>query len=366
MVRLTIPQGLGDITPDWLTAALESGGVSGGAIVTGYSAETIAEGTGFVNRLFRLRLDYDPGVPDLPSTIIVKLPGSDPGLREVSDRLGQHRREVRVYQVLAANPHLPAPRCYYSGIDPITGDTVLLLEDMNHARQGDSVVGCGFDEARQAIVQLASFQAGWWDSPALERLEWMPSKEAEAGRYQAIYPGAWQSLIENAGDGMPRGLRRLGDRLRSAVPRIKSELNTSPRTIVHGDYRLDNCFFSDDALTRQPVVVVDWEFCVRGRGACDVATFISEAFPAQRRREAELALVRTYHSVLMDNGVADYSFEECWRDYRLAMLEIFIFWIVTGGYCNYEGERATSYLHNTLERLDAAISDLESVELLAR
>ena len=97
-----------------------------------------------------------------------------------------------------------------------------------------------------------------------------------------------------------------------------------------------------------------------------MATFISEAFSAQRRREAELALVRTYHSVLMDNGVADYSFEECWRDYRLAMLEIFIFWIVTGGYCNYEGERATSYLHNTLERLDAAISDLESVELLTR
>ena len=54
-----------------------SGGVSGGAIVTGYSAETIAEGTGFVNQLFRLRLDYDPGVPDLPSTIIVKLPGSE-------------------------------------------------------------------------------------------------------------------------------------------------------------------------------------------------------------------------------------------------------------------------------------------------
>ena len=142
----TIPRDLGDITPDWLTVVLESGGVSGGAIVTGYSAETIAEGTGFVNQLFRLRLDYDPGVPDLPSTIIVKLPGSDPGLREVSDRLGQHRREVRVYQVLAANPHLPAPRCYYSGIDPITGDTVLLLEDMNPDRGRYRVFTVGHGE----------------------------------------------------------------------------------------------------------------------------------------------------------------------------------------------------------------------------
>ena len=66
-VSPTIPRNPGDITPNWLTAALESGGVSGGATVSGYSAETIAEGTGFVNQLFRLRLDYDPGMPDRPA-----------------------------------------------------------------------------------------------------------------------------------------------------------------------------------------------------------------------------------------------------------------------------------------------------------
>ena len=116
----------------------------------------------------------------------------------------------------------------------------------------------------------------------------------------------------------------------------------------------------------KPPVVLDWEFCVRGRGVCDVATFISEAFPAQQRREVERNLVATYHTVLLENGVNDYPFQECWRDYRLAMLEIFIFWIVTGGHCNYDGERATTYLHNTLARFDAAISDLRSAELIRR
>ena len=80
----------------------------------------------------------------------------------------------------------------------------------------------------------------------------------------------------------------------------------------------------------------------------------------------ERNLVATYHTVLLENGVNDYSFQECWRDYRLAMLEIFVFWIVAGGYCDYDGQRATTYLHNTLARFDEAISDLGSAELIRR
>lgn len=359
MATLTVPRSLGEITPDWLTEALGSAGPS----VTGYRAEVIAQGAGFMNQLYRLRPVYDRADPSLPDTIVVKLPSSDPLLNEVTRRLGSHQREVGFYRELADNPHLPAPRCYYSSVDPVTGDTVLLLEDMSHARQGDSVAGCIADEAHRAIVQLAKFHAGWWNSPALEGLEWMPCKDAEAELYQGMYPGAWQSLLESAGSGMPGGLRRLADWLQRELPKLKAELAAAPRTIVHGDYRLDNCFFAFGAEPRPPVVI-DWEFCARGRGVCDVATFTSETFPPLQRREVEPALVRTYHSVLTNSGVTGYSFEQCWHDYRLAMLELFAFWIVTGGYCNYDSERAKLYLHNTLERIDAAISDLASVDLL--
>ena len=365
MASPTVPRSLHDITPDWLTTALGSVCATAGATVACYSAEAIAEGTGFVNRIFRLRLAYDVANPALPNTIIVKLPPLDPTLREVADRLGHHRREIGFYQELATNPHLPAPRHYYARHDPIARDTALLLEDMGHARQGDSVRGCSFDEARQAMVQLARFQASWWDRTAQGLPDWMPSKDSEIALYQDLYPGAWESLKEKAGRGLPHGLRKLGDRLRPEIPGIKSELATSPRTVLHGDFRLDNCFFAPEASAVR-LVVFDWEFCVQGRGACDAATFISEAFPVEQRRKVESALLRAYHSVLVDNGVADYSFEQCWHDYRLAMLEIFVFWIITGGYCNYESARGTLYLHGVLERLDAAISDLASIELVAR
>ena len=65
---------------------------------------------------------------------------------------------------------------------------------------------------------------------------------------------------------MPSGLRTVGHRLASEVHGIKAKLTRPPRTILHGDYRLDNCFFLTE-VDSQPVVVFDWEFCGIGRGA---------------------------------------------------------------------------------------------------
>ena len=239
----TVPKNLLEITPSWLTGALHGKDASRRASVTGYSAESVAEGKGFLNQVFRLRLHYDGDTLDLPRTIIVKLPSADPALRAISDRLGQDRREVMFYREVAANAPLQTPHSYYCEVDSGTGDTILLLEDVNGARQGDSVAGCSLAEARRSMVQLAEFQASWWDNPRLDRLEWMPLKDDETGVYQEIYAGAWESLLKKAGNAMPRGLGLLGDRLIQEIPRIKAKLTEPPRTIIHGDYRLDNCFF---------------------------------------------------------------------------------------------------------------------------
>ncbi len=363
MIGLTVPKDLQEITPSWLTRALHGKGASGSASVTGYSSETIAEGKGFMNHVARLRLRYDGDHADLPRTLIAKLPSTDPAIRALSDRLGQDRREVRFYQEVSTNGHLQTPHSYHCGIDQATGNTVLLLEDVSSARQGDSVAGCSLADAQRSLAQLAKFQASWWDSPRLDGLDWMPLKDAETGPYQEMYAGAWESLQKMAGDSMPRGLRLLGNHLSIEVPKIKAKLTKAPRTIIHGDYRLDNCFFPAQAGS-QSVVVFDWEFCARGRGAYDVAMFISEAFPAEQRRDQEMGLLHTYHATLESNGVSGYTFEECLSDYRLSMLDNFVFWIVTGGYCNFDGERATAYLRNSLERFDAAISDLACADLL--
>ena len=362
MNRLTVPKNLQDITASWLTEALAASVTSDRASVTSYSAEAIGAGQGFMSHMFRLKLGYDHDHPDLPRTMIIKLPSTDPQLRSLSDRLQQGQREVRFYQEKPADGHLQVPDAYYCDIDPATGNTVLLLEDVAGGRQGDSVLGCSLAEAHHCVSQLAKFQAYWWDHPNLHALDWMPLKDAETRLYQELYADSWKFLIEKAGHGMPQTLRSLGDRLRVDIPAIKAKLATPPLTIIHGDYRLDNCFFPTSAGLGS-LVIFDWEFCGRSRGVYDVATFITEAFPPHQRRAEEIGLLQTYHSSLLSIGVRDYPFDECLLDYRLSMLEVFVFWIITGACCDFNGPRATTYLHNALHRLDAAISDLSCTDL---
>ena len=89
MNRLRVPKDLSGITSCWLTKALNAGPNSGRPFVTGYMAEPLAEGKGFMNQLFRLRLHFDSGPADLPNTVIAKLPSADQQLKTVFDRLGR-------------------------------------------------------------------------------------------------------------------------------------------------------------------------------------------------------------------------------------------------------------------------------------
>ena len=362
MNRLPVPRDLYDITASWLTEALAGGATSKPVSVTSYSAEAIGAGSGFMASLFRLSLAYDQEHHDLPRTVILKLPSTDSKLRALSDKLGQYEREVRFYREKPAHGLLQVPDAYYCDIDTATGNTVLVLEDVAGGRQGDSVLGCSLPEAHHCVSRLAEFQAYWWDHPNLDTLDWMPLKDAETRLYQELYPDAWKSLIEKAGNGMPQALRSLGDRLRTEIPRIKAKLATRPFTIIHGDYRLDNCFFPTSARP-ETLIIFDWEFCARSRGVYDVATFITEAFPPHQRQAEEIGLLQTYHSTLLSNGVRNYPFGECLLDYRLSMLEVLVFWTITGAYCDFNGDRATTYLHNSLHRLNAAISDLSPTDL---
>ena len=364
MTKLATPTSLQDITTTWLTEALRPKASQVDVSINSFSVEIIGEGKGFMNQLARLSIEYGRQSGDLPCSIVAKLPTRDPVLRKIADQFECDQREVRFYQAIAPNSVLQTPHIYYSAINEETGDTILLMEDMSNARQGDSVAGCSLSDAELAIDRLARFHSSWWQNPRLSRLGWMPLKDSETSIYQQMYPDAWALLVRKAGTGMSRRLQGIGERLRQDIARIKTQLTKPPRTITHGDYRLDNCFLSTTSQARS-LVVFDWEYCSIGRGAYDVATFINEAFEPSRRGREEMALLQMYHSLLREHGINDYLFEECLRDYRISMLEIFIFWVVVGGYCDFETERATIYLHNACERFDASIADLNCAEFLS-
>ncbi len=96
-----------------------------------------------------------------------------------------------------------------------------------------------------------------------------------------------------------------------------------------------------------------------GRGVHDVAYFLGQSIPPAERRAKEMDFLRIYHTILIENGVRGYSFEQCFYDYRLLMLERL--WqeisFVGGNMVAKEEERV--YLEVLLPRISAAVIDLK-------
>ena len=327
------------------------------------SMENIGTGKGFINQILRIRIDDSEKSRGVPESVILKLPSKDPSLVSLSGKLGNREREARFYSDVADQANIHTPAIYFNGVDTLTGYPVLVMEDMGNYRQGDSVKGCSLYDATSAIVELANFHSYWWDNERLHALDWVPARDSETDIYLEIYPEAWRIFLEKSGDNITGYLKAIGDKLPEQIPHIKNKLAHPPLTLLHGDYRLDNCFLGDSERYSS-IAIFDWEYCAKGRGVFDVATFICEAFPPEERRANEMALLGIYFDTLIENGVLGYSMDQCILDYRLAMLDVFVFWVVTGGYCDFKDDRGSVFLENALQRFDAAIKDLECEELL--
>ena len=113
------------------------------------------------------------------------------------------------------------------------------------------------------------------------------------------------------------------------------------------------------------LTVVDWQLTTRGRAVYDVAYFLGGNLDSTDRRNHELRLLEVYHTLLVQNGVADYPFDQCLNDYRLAMLQrIFRIAGVIGLFA-LSPEQERRFCDVIAPRYCRAVQDLDAGEALA-
>jgi hypothetical protein len=356
---------MADITPEWLTAALRQRGVIGDARVTGVEAETIGVGAGFLGQLARLRLTYDRPGAGVPATMIAKMPTLDPGGRAICGIFQFYEREIRYYDEVAARVSLRVPGAYYTAMDVPADDYLLLLEDIADARVGDEVAGCTAAEAELAIRAIAEFHATWWESPKLDEITWMPYINAPVHQSaEASYNEAWAPFLESFGDRLSPAMRAIGEEMRGHVIDLLNSLEPAPRTIVHGDYRLDNIFFAA-AGAAQPIAAIDWQITSRGRGIFDAAYFLVSCIDPAVRRAEERRLVELWHGIAT-GGRGAYTFDDAWTDYRRAALYCNVYTVIGIANLASANERGLALFNAWLTRRNTAIEELEAGELMPR
>ena len=351
-----IPSSIDGVTPQWLTAALRADATtSGSAVVTDVHAEQIALDSGFSSLLYRIHLS---GSADVPPTLIIKLPARSEA-RGAMEVLGGYRRELSFYRDIARHAPIETPHVFVARIADNSTDFVLVMEDLQGWENADHLAGLSLERARLCIGQLAGLHGWSVREPKTNVLEQFPSLDTPITRellHPAFGPG-WQIYREKSGSPVPSAVAQYAERFVEHAGAALAGL-TERSMLLHGDIRADNMFFAGEALK-----VVDFQFTARGVGATDIGYLVSQGLPIEVRRGHDEDLVREYLECLGQQGVTDYSFDDAWRHYRLAVAYLVVLPVITLNGWDAMPERSRALCLTLTDRAVATIDEIGALEV---
>lgn len=306
------------IDAEWMTSVLC--GQANGPRVTEVRATRV--GTGQAGDCVRFDLTYSQQNGEYPSSVIGKFPSPDPCTFDVATAQGDYEREVKFYRDLAAGAAIATAQCYLAEFNDISGQFVLLMEDLSPSRQGDQLSGVSIDQARLAVEQAAMLHAAYWNDPAIEKIEWIKLTP----RWRGVLPSGEQ--IRTAAEGFcHRYAGRLSGDVFTVCRRYAERVEhyrtiaRPNRCLAHYDFRPDNMMFASVAGGR-PLTVLDWQTLSYAPGADDLAYFIAGALSPELRRTHECELLEHYLTVLRQSGVGNYGMAELERDYAIGSFRL--------------------------------------------
>jgi len=261
------------------------------------------------------------------------------------------------------------PTCYDAVFSEESGWSHIILEDLSKTHLGIWDYPPRKRYCEKAIDCLAEIHAFWWDHPKLKELskhsyvlytfkensfteevifKWFNTQKRTLSRF-----------LEFLGDGISNNRKELIKSVFSLYPQVAYErIKKENITIIHSDSHILNFFYPKDITNQKSKAkLFDWQTWGIGVGCQDLAYMIGLFFYPDYRHLMEIDLIKRYHNELLKLGIKDYSWDDCWYDYKLwALLNLYrIIWWWSVGMPPIEG-----YLENTL----CTIEDLNCMELL--
>ena len=317
VIDVVDPDGL---SAEWLTEVFVAQGRLRRGSVISCTSEPLAA-VSFTGVFRRLELRYDVDEPGLPQTLIAKFSTPDPELRATMSSMGFYAREAAFYRELAATTPVPVPICYYAAVDENDGRCVILLQDLTTARRGRSADRCSPGEVQQAVDAIVPLHARWWQNPEVASRPWLdPDTNIPIDFFDATFGAQWSSFCDKLSIPITDHMRQFAEHAAAELgPLLQRMFYEPPLTVIHNDFQADNLLFGRDSNS-VPLVVIDWQLPVRGRGPVDLAYLMSGSMDPVDRGQHEIQLLRRYVAALEANAIVDYDVDRCLDDYRAALL----------------------------------------------
>lgn len=354
-----------DITNEWLTAALQSGGhLSSDGSVASMQRRPVGEGVGMLGLIEVVTPTYSGNAGDAPKSVVVKYPTEVEANLVVATTFNVYQREVLFCQRVAPKAGMRVPKVFFSAFNGQTS-FIIVMEDLSEYTMGDQVEGCSIARAEVAMRELGMLHASFWekvDTPEYDFLPYhFPGLHAEA-----MLGGAragWDNMVAIFGDLISDALKTSKDRLLDAVPKMQEWLVQHPYTLIHGDFRMDNLMFGTKP-DHSALAAIDFQGALRCKGIQDVAYLLSHNMDEKECRANERRLVEIWRATLESNGVKGYTSDQAWDDYKRAVLYLWVYVAVISGTLDPSNERGKAFMSAMVSRSNAAIRDLDLLSLI--
>jgi hypothetical protein len=321
--QLTIPKRTKRITSEWLNEVLHETGYLKDLNIESISREPWGAGEGFVSDMARLTLTYDKESPELPKTMIVKMPTTFRTALTVALQYNLYEKEIRFYTEVAPKSPIRVPGLIYSDYNSDAKKYILILEDCSCHKMVDQVEGLNFKQTKQAIFSIADFHARWWDAPDLFSFDWIPKPKDEiiTTAFINTFRNSWDlaGKSEKFLDFLPEGGREVGEKVYKHFPWLLNNVPDENLTIVHFDYRADNMFF-DSENNKNPIITFDWGGALISGGILDIAYLLAGSIKLDLRRQIEEEMIKLYMKRLEENGITGIDFDYIWELYLRSLI----------------------------------------------
>jgi len=343
------------ITPQWLTHALQESGHLTHGRVTVATHEII--GTGKMGNNLRFHLSYD-GDYSAPPTLVAKLPSSDETTRAIAGAIGAYYNEVMFYRHLAGRTDMRTPRIYANEVNQEGTEFVTLMEDLAPAEPGSQLIGESLPHTRLALREAAKLAASFYGDTEIGDLDYVTSPARTDGGSEglALMQECWPQFADRFSHGLSKECIAFAELYVDRHAHFATRFQ-GPKTLTHGDFRCENVLFGANTVT-----IVDWQTIGESSALTDASYFLGGSIEIAARREWEKALISDYSQWLDEAGVT-LGFSECWQQYReFAMHGIVI--TVLGAVFTEAAPRSDKMFLAMIQRHLQQCVDLESIEFL--
>ena len=319
------------ITPEWITELLQRKGNLREGSVTSILRKDFQKGSN--TNIYFLELEYsNDATVELPSAEIVvkKLRPDFQYKKEIKHHL---KKEVQFYNTIADKmKELPIPTCYYAYFSEEPIDNLLILNNLlktNFLTQLDFKRHflTHIDKLKRAIDTLAAIHAFWWEHPKLEEITGTPiiNKKLFITFYKTLENFLPHSL-ELAGDKISRERKELYKKCYSLYPEVlwKRLGKKKNLTFIHGDAHPWQFYYPKNIdNTQHKAYLSDWSCWQLSVGTYDLAYMIGMFSKPEEHQNNKKELIEYYHNALVNYGVKNYSYDDCFYDYRMGLINNF-------------------------------------------